>query len=126
MQSNASTPSPPAGWALTQDVPAGYEKREVRPWAKLWVVYLVLFAIGTVLNLFGYWERRQSTTSTTAASNPAEQFHSGQVFSGIGLLFIVAGFVVAVASMVVRIRSLRGTTDGPAPSRDAGATAETR
>ena len=121
MESDASTPSPPAGWALSQDVPPGYEMKVVRGRTKLWIAYLVLFAIGAVLNIFGYWVRFQSTSSTTAASNPAEQFHSGQILSGIGFVLIVAGLVVAVVSMVVRIRS---TTDGSAPTRDAGVTAE--
>ena len=125
METNAaSTPSPPAGWALNQDVPPGYSKVEVRPWKNLWIVNLVLIAIGAVLNIFGYWVRFQSISSTTAASDPAAQFHSGQVFSAIGLVFIVAGLVFAVVSLVVRFRSSPITTGGSAPSRDTGMTAD--
>ena len=84
---------------------------------------LVLFAIGAALNIFGYWVRFQSTSNTTASSDPAEQFHSGQVFSAIGLLFIAAGLVFAVVSIVLRFTSSPSTAESAASSRDSEAAA---
>jgi hypothetical protein len=118
MEPTASPPSPPAGWALTQDLPPGYVKEKARPGTRLWIAYLILFAIGSILNIFGYWVRYQST-STTAANNPAAQFHSGQVMSAIGFLFIVAGLVVAIVAIAVRVSSPRGTSDGSASRSDS-------
>jgi hypothetical protein len=124
MGSNISLGPPPAGWALTRDLPPGYVKETARPGMRLWIVYLVLLAIGFMLTTFGYWVRFQSTSSTTAASNPEAQFRSGQEISAIGSVFIVAGLVLAVVSIVMRVRSTRGATERPAPGSDASLTSD--
>jgi hypothetical protein len=118
MEPDAPPSSPPAGWALTRELPPGYVEEKSRPGKKLGIAFLVLMAIGFILNIFGYWVRFQST-STPVASNPASQFHAGQVFSAIGFAFIMAGIGFGVVSIVMRIRSLRSATEGSAHGQDS-------
>lgn len=113
--SPGSPPSPPPGWALTQDFPPGYVEETLRPGMRLWIAFHALFVIGCILNIFGYWVRFQSTSPTTMATDPAAQFHSGQVISAIGFVFIIAALVVAVVSIVVRIRGSQGAPEIPTP-----------
>jgi membrane protein DedA with SNARE-associated domain len=89
---------------------------------QLLIAYLILFAIGSVLSFFGHSMTYQAGTAT-AGLTPAAESHSGQVISGIGFVFIVAGLVVAVLAVVRMIRS-RNTTDGSATRPDKSGTAD--
>ncbi len=115
---NASTPppSPPVGWALTQDLPPGYTKDKPRPGQSLWIVFLILAVIGSSLSMVGLWVRSQSDSWTTAAPNPVAQFHSAEVISAIGSIFFVAAFVVAVVSIASGFPWKRETSATAAPS----------
>lgn len=113
MESDVSPHSPPAGWALNHDVPPGYEKKKPRPGTALWIVYLVLFAVGVILNLFGQWVSSQSTSWTTAALNPVAQFHSGQVISAVGGIVMWVSLGFAIAALAMGFGRRHSTEDSP-------------
>jgi len=112
MESGASPPSPPVGWAQSHDVPPGHVTEKPRPGMQLLIAYLILFAIGSVLSIFGHSMTYQAGTAT-AGLTPAAASHSGQVISGIGFLFIVAGLVVAVLAVVRMVKSRKDTDRSP-------------
>jgi hypothetical protein len=100
--------SPPAGWALTHDLPPGYRVEAPRPGQRL--VYLLLFAVGSLLSLFGGWVSFQAH-SPIGAVGQSGQIQAGQAISGTGFLLVVIGLVVACVSIGLRLRGSRPADD---------------